>query len=422
MKYTGIFFSKIIPAFYSLFSSVLILAQALSSDSYCLECHSDATRMKELSSQFNRFLIHPEFNEQSVHNEISCTGCHADPGGYPHPEVVGLIQCGTCHEGESNEYLSGPHGNPLTVSMELAPKCWDCHNLHLIRKSSDKLSNIHKANEASTCTKCHGNEEYEKRLVNLSDPAVHKTIGRPIKNGIHAANIKIIESSALLTCSDCHGYHSLSDVIGKEWQDEYISEVDFCAKCHENETNPFEQNLHFKQEISSLNGETRLICSDCHQEHEINSDKYIANEENSAKKITDKCLECHLPVRISGTFAQNVRGFDPSIDSFHGTTNFRGKLVFNNCSSCHGIHELKTYRGISKSDIQITLIAECGNCHPNAAANFVSSPVHMAQGKEIENEETIARYVFTTLIVTMLSLFILSVVRDYYKLYLRRKN
>jgi len=422
LRYIGILFFKLIPTLLFIIGNTPTFAQESVRDNQCLECHSDSGQLKGLSSQFDRLLISSEFNDQSVHNEINCTGCHADPGGYPHPEVIGLIQCGTCHEVESNEYLSGPHGNQLNVSMDLAPKCWDCHKLHLVRESSNELSNVHIKNEAKTCTSCHGEEQFKRRISNLTNSVDYDLPKRSIIKGIHYLNQKFADTQNPLTCSKCHGVHSLSEVIGKIWLSNYSVEANFCGECHDNESISFKGNLHFNLGMTSTGEEISLTCSDCHLEHLVSSDIYQDNEEKSAGQVTDKCVECHLPVRISRSFSQNAIGFNPSIDSFHGTSSLGGKLFFSNCSSCHGIHELQTYNGKNKEEIKLAVIAECGACHPNAATNFVSSPVHMAQGEEFDSEESIAKYVFLTIIITMILLIASFIIIDLYKLYLRRNS
>ena len=413
---------KLLPFLLLIVGVTITYAQVPENDNRCLDCHSNSTRLAALTEQPERFHISSDFKEQSVHNEINCTGCHADPGGYPHPEVVGLMQCGNCHKNESEDYLSGPHGNPLTVSLKLAPKCGDCHNVHLIRKSSNVLSNVHVKNEAKTCTQCHGNEDQKRNILNITNRIDYDIPIRSIKKGIHFFNSKISDNSNLLTCSRCHGVHSLSEKIGKNWLNNYSIEADFCGECHTSETISFKGNLHFSQEISSLRGNISLTCSDCHQEHLISNDKYQYNEEKSARQLTGKCLECHQSVRISGKFAQVAIGHSPNIDSFHGASSIGGDLFFSDCSSCHGIHELNSYTGRDKEEVKLAIITQCGTCHPNAAANFVSSPVHMAQGELLDSEESIARYIFLALIVTMISLIVLSIIGDFYKLYLRKKK
>ena len=75
-----------------------------------------------------------------------------------------------------------------------------------------------------------------------------------------------------------------------------------------------------------------------------------------------------------------------------------------------------------KEKKKLDLISECGTCHPNAASNFVSNPVHMARGEDLDSEETIAKYIFLAIIITMISLIMFSIIIDFYKLYQRRKN
>ena len=125
------------------------------SDLKCLECHSDISQLGELAMSPERLFINRNFTTASVHGELNCTGCHADPGGYPHPEVVGIIECGKCHVTETNDHLTGPHGNPLSTSLDITPNCRVCHQLHLTRSSDDEESLTHINNEWKTCAQCH---------------------------------------------------------------------------------------------------------------------------------------------------------------------------------------------------------------------------------------------------------------------------
>ena len=130
-------------------------AQDPVAESGCFECHSDQANLSEFTEEYIPFLVPADFKEISSHKEIGCTGCHADPGGYPHPEAMGIVQCSECHSTEYADYINSPHGIQSVASLIPSPSCSDCHALHSIRSSSDPLSKVHKNNEWATCTECH---------------------------------------------------------------------------------------------------------------------------------------------------------------------------------------------------------------------------------------------------------------------------
>jgi len=334
---------------------VLSNAQEPISGSGCFDCHSDQVKLSELTADHITFLMPADFKEISSHRGIDCTGCHADPGGYPHPEAMGSIQCAECHSTEYSDYINSPHGTQPVGSFKLIPTCLDCHALHNIRSSSDPLSKIHRNNEWATCTECHQTNVAEKPDDNII----------LFTRGIHSAKISLNEIDNSLTCRDCHGFHSLSSELGGEWKNNYSSENKFCGECHASEFSAFNKSIHSTASISSINGDVNLICSDCHIEHEY-SEVISSRNEESIALITDKCLECHLPVVITSQFALNARGYTEKIESIHGIKNLHGNLTFQNCSSCHGIHEISSFSEVPAELAAVQIAENCGRCHPNA--------------------------------------------------------
>jgi len=263
------------------------LAQEPVAESGCFECHSDQANLSEFTEEYIPFLVPADFKEISSHKEIGCTGCHADPGGYPHPEAMGIVQCSECHSTEYADYINSPHGIQSVASLIPSPSCSDCHAIHSIRSSSDPLSKVHKINEWATCTECHQTDILEihddkTRSDSKSDNGI-----AVFTRGIHSAKISLDENSNSLTCSDCHGFHSLSPELGAEWKNNYSNENNFCGECHTTEFSSFNKSIHSTASISSVIGEVNLICSDCHIEHEY-AELISSRIEESVALITDK--------------------------------------------------------------------------------------------------------------------------------------
>ena len=400
--------------------SEISLGQDELSELKCLECHSDISQLGELAMAPERLFINPDFTNASVHGELNCTGCHADPGGYPHPEVVGIIECGQCHATETNEYLSGPHGNPLSTSLNMTPKCWECHQLHLIRSSEDELSSTHLTNEWKTCARCH-----TERIISRKD-TMFKSSGETGSDnmsfalGIHNSVIRDALDPEMLTCSVCHGAHNTAREIGNDWALEFSDQIGFCGSCHNIQSIQFAESVHSKSKISTIAGEVPFTCTDCHTEHRDFTPELSRRKELSSTLITDKCLECHLPVKLSTRYSINRRADTPAVESFHGIKSLHGNLTLQNCSSCHGIHYLNNLRETDAENSKLTLSINCGGCHPNAATDFAGFPVHLTVNDDSTDIVKIARYIVTILVGSILFSIVVSIMGDFYR-YFRRK-
>ncbi len=411
------------------FSSILFLLTVVGEISHgqdeldelkCLECHSDISQLGKLAIAPEWLFINPDFTSSSVHGELNCTGCHADPGGYPHPEVVGIIECGQCHVSETNEHLTGPHGNPLSTSLNMTPKCWECHQLHLIRSSEDELSSTHLTNEWRTCARCHTESTVSRKDYMIGSDSKTGSDYMSFALGIHNSVIRDALDAKMLTCTVCHGAHNTVAEIGNDWTLEFADQLGFCGSCHNIQSVQFAESVHSKSKISTVLGEVPFICTDCHTEHRDFTPKLSVGKELSSTLITDKCLECHLPVKLSTRYSMNRRADTRAVESFHGIKSLHGNLTFQNCSSCHGIHDLNSLKETDAENSRLSLTVNCGGCHPNAAADFAGFPVHLTLNDDSTDSVKIARYIVTILVGSILFSIVVSILADFYR-YFRRK-
>lgn len=101
--------------------------------------------------------------ERSAHYFLSCTSCHTDIKGFPHPQGASLDKkesvatCSTCHKGAIEEsYAESFHGKAVHLGGQRAASCIDCHGSHDILGSEIAASKVSKDNVSTTCAKCHG--------------------------------------------------------------------------------------------------------------------------------------------------------------------------------------------------------------------------------------------------------------------------
>jgi nitrate/TMAO reductase-like tetraheme cytochrome c subunit len=139
----------------------------------CIQCHEDE------GSQVKR----------SVHDFLSCTSCHTDIEGFPHPAGAALdkkesvVTCAGCHEGRvADSYGDSFHGKAVHLGSEKAATCVDCHGAHRVLREENPNSSVSKENTPATCAKCHelpapgfaeGEEHYEFTAVGAGAPIYH---------------------------------------------------------------------------------------------------------------------------------------------------------------------------------------------------------------------------------------------------------
>lgn len=113
----------------------------------CIQCHGDKV----------------DKVQHSAHNFLSCSSCHTEIKGFPHPEGASLDKkeivatCSTCHKGVVTEsYSESFHGKAVHLGSQRAATCSDCHGSHDILGPENPASQVSKENIPKTCTNCHG--------------------------------------------------------------------------------------------------------------------------------------------------------------------------------------------------------------------------------------------------------------------------
>ncbi|MCB8818720.1 cytochrome c3 family protein [Desulfosporosinus shakirovi] len=126
---------------------VLASATVAQAQDNCRQCHGDENSRIE----------------SSVHGFLSCTSCHTDISGYPHPEGASLDKkesvatCTSCHKGlVTDSYARSFHGKAIHFGSEKSASCADCHGAHDILGQDNPNSKVAKENIPETCAGCHG--------------------------------------------------------------------------------------------------------------------------------------------------------------------------------------------------------------------------------------------------------------------------
>lgn len=126
----------------------------------CNSCHGDENYMKEYkipTDQYEKYKasVHGiALFERGDNSAPTCNNCHGNHGAFP-PEVESISKvCGICHVINSQLFQESPHKSAFDSKGQHG--CGECHNNHLIEKSTDEMLGV---GEKSVCIKCHINDK-----------------------------------------------------------------------------------------------------------------------------------------------------------------------------------------------------------------------------------------------------------------------
>jgi hypothetical protein len=205
----------------------------------------------------------------------------------------------------------------------------------------------------SMCFGCHQDEGLSKQ-----DPR-----GKKISLFVSEAEFKV-SVHGKFSCSDCHA--RIKDDAhaegGKNAGDKRVS----CGVCHKSIEKEYHQSLHAKAIMKGT--ERAAHCYDCHGRHYIvprKNPKSLVNLSNIAKT----CNKCHSDKEFVKAHALGTGPSPGELfkESVHGTS---GAAT---CTNCHGSHNLRSLIDPQSSIFRSNIPQTCGVCHPDITKQFVES-------------------------------------------------
>jgi len=358
----------------------------------CLVCHGEESFATSDSSGRERSLfITPGHLENSVHAGFDCVTCHVDVTEIPHAEKLAPAACQTCHEEVVADLAESVHGRPQITD---APTCSDCHGSHDIRQQADTLALVNPKQLAFTCGRCH------------ADPAIVKKYQIPIRDPFTAYNRSVhgrltlagVDSAA--TCSSCHGSHKILDANNPASLVFHFNIPKTCEQCHQSVAAEYTASVHGAAVARGVRASP--VCTDCHTEHAIESPA-VASAPTSARNVAvETCGRCHASTRLTEKFGLRSERVSTFADSFHGLALRSGRLSAANCGSCHGVHNILPSSDPRSMIHPDNLVQTCGQCHPNASANFARGPVHFSAEKREGRVVAVVRTIYLSLIIVLI--------------------
>ncbi len=388
----------LLPFLSSLIFSALVGA---ASNEDCLQCHSDAKLAAERKGQTISLFVDGKKFSRSVHKKIECIGCHEDAQvkDFPHPETLGPVKCGNCHDEANKEFFASLHGKALAQKEPYAPTCAECHGNHYILPAKDSRSATYKMNVPYLCGKCHQEGAPVARIYNIAE----KNILENYSESIHGEGLFKRGLIVTATCNDCHDNHLILPHVNPRSSTSPYNLAKTCMKCHSKI-----EEVHTKVIRGELWEEKPgaiPACSDCHRSHKVRKESIAIGisdrvcmkchgkedvhkvaggkkislhvEEPELQKSAHKnipCVKCHsdvdprLPrpcqssgrIDCSGCHARVSKDY---ADSDHGRAHLQKKADVPYCTDCHGNHFVLSPKKEDSPSYRANIPRLCGKCH-----------------------------------------------------------
>lgn len=341
----------------------------------CMECHGDdsLTGVDESGQEYTLFLDLNKY-EKSVHSELDCASCHTGIEELPHDEKLSKVNCGDCHEEETEIYQW--HGHLRVGESKDMPSCANCHGTHDIVKSTEKRSSVNPINLPKTCGRCHEDIDLVKKHEILMAHPVEL-----FKNSIHGkASLGGVYLAA--TCNDCHSTGgSAHRILAPGLPESAVNHFNIprtCGKCHRSVENDYWEGIHGKLTIRGVTDSP--VCTGCHGEHGILSPDDPISAVSPARVAEATCSPCHETTKLNEKYGVATGRLKTWVDSYHGLKSKAGDVTVANCASCHGAHRILPSTDSTSSIHPYNLKSTCGSCHPEITVEVANIPIHGAPG------------------------------------------
>ena len=350
--------------YFLLATSSLIFAQT---NSDCLDCHSDTDLTYERNGKEVSIFTSESKLNNSAHGKLQCISCHKgfDAEDIPHKEgnKIYRVDCANCHKDVVNQNKEDIHSRLKQKNGIKTPDCLSCHNSHEVKKIvqiSDKTkffcSDCHTTTKTAdgfhkrkfiddqVCADCHDNVEDHKLELSVS---VHNKIA----------------------CTDCHIYVANNFDDHSEVPTGAIQEG--CAFCHNDVIEIHESSIHHIKTTEGV--EDAANCASCHGSHKILRTENPESKVNP-KNLATTCGTCHDDPLFEEKYEMSV-AFPGKMysQSVHGKHVMAGDTNAANCSTCHGVHDIKNRVQEGSKISPLNLPNTCIDCHEKEVNDYFNS-------------------------------------------------
>ncbi len=244
----------------------------------CHDCHGGSPKLEGFKNHRND----PSFRHLRSRADIPafCGRCHSS--------IEYMRQYApSARTDQEAEYWTSGHGKHLKASTKgknavvdrAVATCVDCHGGHGILAVNDPDCGVYRTRLASTCARCHSDEQRMAGRTYGGRPLGHQQYEQ-WRQSVHGRALMEKGDLSAATCNDCHGNHgALPPGV--------VSVANACGTCHGKISKLFaETRMKHKFEQVRLPG-----CATCHGNHLIRhpTDEMLGIESGAV------CSKCHNP-------------------------------------------------------------------------------------------------------------------------------
>lgn len=277
-----------------------------------------------------------------------------------------------------------------------------------------------------SCSSCHiDGGEMERRSPGTAGPvqscaSCHVAALRSYQSGVHATNDSAGRGIPAATCVSCHTAHSVRAAADPASPAHRQRVAGTCARCHVAARAAYDSSVHaVALRRGALNAAT---CVDCHNSHAVLQPRDERAPTSPLRVSLMTCASCHANVRLTekhGLPPAVVRDYQQSI---HGLSGAIGDRRAANCSSCHGVHDIRPSNDPSSRIHPTNLPATCGSCHVGAGAAFARGGIHHAPSARGHRLVDTVRRMYVATIVVLLGAMLLHNAIDFAGRWRRRRH
>lgn len=371
-------------------STVIFLRRPNVDSSLCLACHADHAAKNKFQHPVGRMkdpipqsIVAAGGKTSSDGHMVFCQTCH-EPHGARNAWMLVLPPaqlCVACHPeknmpesptiaGSSVHHIGQvyhgfePPATLLNARAIFGAKgelgCMSCHRLH--DAASNKSLLIVKNEKGSFCIECHKDKQGIQKSKH--DPATSEW----------GKKLEFVSGGP---CVDCHPIHGPRDK-GVIWQKIANKEKkeQLCEICHQSGGlgKPV-HSLHFGKTLTLtpqvpldkpvLGRDKRLICSSCHDIHQISQNQKLLK---AGRQDSALCLACHFEMKgVLGTL-HDLRNSVPDACNVQAETAAQS----GPCGGCHVEHQASTETGGDSFGKSF-----CVDCHRQGGSAATLVPKYM---------------------------------------------
>jgi hypothetical protein len=221
------------------------------------------------------------------------------------------------------------------------------------------------------------------------------------------------------SCQGCHGAHDIRKRDEAESRTTRLEIPKTCGRCHIEIYAEYRTSVHG---VGAADGDMRVpVCTTCHGEHDIQRHEDAASRV-SPLQVSVTCSTCHSAEPLMERYGISSEQVATYSESFHGIANRFGMETVANCSSCHGIHDIRSHADPLSAVHPENLPATCGRCHPGANANFARGRIHVnPKSKDAGIIFYVAQFFKWLTIITLTGLA-LHILLDLTRIFLNRRG